>query len=627
MANHHAFLNIEWNYDKMRRKSIFLILTVLLLVLSNCSNSPFFNPFGGGDNLNTVRIPENFSWNLSAKVDLEVVMELEGQGLESIEGEWIFLLDTAQNILTRAVIHNQQTRLYYKIPASTGAMIVYFPTTGNYETIYSWACLGTLFFNYAWEDPDEENDLDYLELLASVDINTSMKSSPALKASVFGNSDFSNNSLTSSNSYSSNNNVDGQWYVSTKNKAPASIVNEKLLLGQQKNKKVEIFQTVSWTEGGDFEVKVQVEGTNDNTFKLKLLLLFYTNDGSSLRQTTKTYNLSGANGLQQIAVSEEVPSNTSYIKFIIQDNGAGVKFYVDNITSTYNSDPDSDNDGLLDKEEDYPNDPLRAFNDYYPASGEFGTLAFEDLWPARGDYDFNDLIIDYQYNQIRNADNLIVEILGTFKLRAIGGSFHNGFGFELPFAKNLVSGVDGQELQEGIVKLESNGIETESEKATVIVFEDAWNYIRVQGVSFVNTHSDSEQANPYTFNIHIDFTKALTNEEAGSPPYNPFIFVNGDRSKEIHLFGHEPTDLMDESFFGTGDDFSDSNQEKFYRSAANLPWALDVPSSFDYPEEKNPINEAYLKFIEWAETSGTSSNDWYQEKDGYRNNEKIFKRK
>jgi len=620
---------LEWNYITMKRKSNILILVVLLFTLSNCSNSPFFNPFGGGDNLNTVRIPDNFSWNLSSSVDLEVVMELEGQGLESIEGEWIFLLDTAQNILTRAVIHNQQTQLYYKIPANTGAMIVYFPTTGNFETIYSWACLGTLHFNYAWENPDEENDLKYLELANSNAIfNSPLKSTHSLKASVFGNSDFSNNNLVSADSHDSNNNVDGQWYVTTKNKAPASIENERLLLGQQKHKKVEVFQTISWTEGGDFEVKVETESVKKEDIKVKLYLLFYTNDGKKLRQKVKTYHLKKKDGNKQIDVSEKVPSNTSYIKFMIQDEGKGKgEYYIDNITSTYNSDPDSDKDGLLDKEEDYPNDPLRAFNDYYPGAGEFGTLAFEDLWPARGDYDFNDLVIDYQYNQVRNAENLIVEVLGTFNLRAIGGSFHNGFGFELPFAKNLISGVDGQELQEGIVDLQSNGIETDSEKATVIVFEDAWNYLRVQGVSFVNTHSDSEQAEPYTFNIQVRFTKPLTDEEAGSPPYNPFIFVNGDRTREVHLFGNEPTDLMDENFFGTGDDYSNRQNAKYFRSASNLPWALDIPSSFDYPEEKNPVNEAYLNFIEWAETAGSSGNDWYQEKDGYRNKAKIFKRK
>ena len=62
------------------------------------------------------------------------------------------------------------------------------------------------------------------------------------------------------------------------------------------------------------------------------------------------------------------------------------------------SNDDTDEDGVSDLFDDYPNDPEKAFDNYSPAEGQFGTLAFEDLWPAKGDYDFNDIVIDYQYN-------------------------------------------------------------------------------------------------------------------------------------------------------------------------------------------------------------------------------------
>ena len=311
--------------------NLFIVVTISLL-LSSCSDSPFFNPFKGNSNLNTVRVPENFTWSLSSKVDLEIIMDLDGEAVENIEGEWVFLLDTLQNILTRGVIHNQETQLYYKIPANLGRMFVYFPTTGNYETIYSWACLGTLQFNYAWENPDVENDLQYLELNSSEDLGNNMKSGYSMKASVFGNSDFSVNSLTSVESYTSNNNVNGQWYVTTKNKAPASIENETLVLGQQEKKKVEVFQTVSWTEEGDFEVRAQVASSNNKDFKVKLYLLFYTKDGHRLRQETKSFNIKKSDAWKQIEISKEVPKNTSYIKFMIQDDGKSKEsFFVDNI--------------------------------------------------------------------------------------------------------------------------------------------------------------------------------------------------------------------------------------------------------------------------------------------------------
>jgi hypothetical protein len=77
---------------------------------------------------------------------------------------------------------------------------------------------------------------------------------------------------------------------------------------------------------------------------------------------------------------------------------------------------DTDGDGVSDTKDDYPNDPNKAFDNIYPSNDAFGTLAFEDLWPAKGDYDFNDLVVDYNINQVTNAQNMIVEIECTFQI-------------------------------------------------------------------------------------------------------------------------------------------------------------------------------------------------------------------
>lgn len=44
---------------------------------------------------------------------------------------------------------------------------------------------------------------------------------------------------------------------------------------------------------------------------------------------------------------------------------------------------DSDGDGVPDHFDDYPDDPEKAFNNFFFNEGNFGTLAFEDLWPIR----------------------------------------------------------------------------------------------------------------------------------------------------------------------------------------------------------------------------------------------------
>jgi LruC domain-containing protein len=39
-----------------------------------------------------------------------------------------------------------------------------------------------------------------------------------------------------------------------------------------------------------------------------------------------------------------------------------------------------------------------------------GTIAFEDLWPSYGDYDFNDVALNYQVILKLNAQNLAVQM-------------------------------------------------------------------------------------------------------------------------------------------------------------------------------------------------------------------------
>jgi hypothetical protein len=41
---------------------------------------------------------------------------------------------------------------------------------------------------------------------------------------------------------------------------------------------------------------------------------------------------------------------------------------------------DADADGVSDPDDDYPADPYRAFNNWFPAN-DLGVLMFEDLWP------------------------------------------------------------------------------------------------------------------------------------------------------------------------------------------------------------------------------------------------------
>lgn len=287
---------------------------------------------------------------------------------------------------------------------------------------------------------------------------------------------------------------------------------------------------------------------------------------------------------------------------------------------------DSDGDGVKDSEDDYPNDPARAFNNYFPAAN-FGSLSFEDLWPGQGDYDFNDLVLDYRFTTVTNVSNKVVDVIGTFVIRAIGAGQPNGFGFQLP-NNNVASQdmtVSGTVLKSDYIQLDDNGLESGQQKPTIIVFDNA-NEIMPPGEGFgVNVDPEKEYVDPDTIVISVAYAiNKYTAQDIDLIHFNPFMIVSGIRGKEIHLPDYPPTSLVDPDYFGSMDDSSDPNTGRYYKTANNLPWAINISESFDYMIEKNEITTGYLKFYDWAASSGTTYPDWYKDKSGYRNSAVIY---
>ncbi len=286
---------------------------------------------------------------------------------------------------------------------------------------------------------------------------------------------------------------------------------------------------------------------------------------------------------------------------------------------------DSDGDGVADENDEYPNDALRAANSYYPGANQTATLAFEDLWPGKGDYDFNDIVLDYRFRSVTNADNEVVDLEILFALRAIGGSLRNGMGIQLEVPASDVASTVRTNTLGNLVSINGNGMESGQSKAVIILFDDAFNELTNNGTQTVNTNPQETPSAIDTTIITLTFNSPKNPSELGVAPYNPFIFINQDRGKEVHLTDMEPTDLVNTNFFGTVDDDSNPGQGRYYVTSGNLPWGLNIAQRWDYPVEKQDIVQAYLKFAEWAQSAGNNFEDWYsQEQPGYRDALKIF---
>jgi len=257
-----------------------------------------------------------------------------------------------------------------------------------------------------------------------------------------------------------------------------------------------------------------------------------------------------------------------------------------------------------------------------------GTLAYEDLWPWQGDYDFNDLVISYTFEITKNINEQVQHIKASFKILGFGASFNNGFGFSLPGIPNeSIVSVTGTVLKSGtVVNLLSNGLEAGQSSATVIVIDDVFDIMPHPGLGIgVNTELFAPYVQPQTIVIDMDFgTSAITFNQLNIGSFNPFIFVDQQRGTEIHLPGYSPTSLADPSLIGTGEDTGNQGINRYYKTVNNLPWAINIPIEFEYPIEKQDITSVFTHFAEWAESNGDLFPDWYMDLAGYRNNELIY---
>src|SRR5688500_4641944 len=74
------------------------------------------------------------------------------------------------------------------------------------------------------------------------------------------------------------------------------------------------------------------------------------------------------------------------------------------------SGPDADYDGIFDNADLFPCDWRRTGVSFVPAETEYATLLFEDNWPSRGDLDFNDAVLLYNYAVYHDAAGAVTGV-------------------------------------------------------------------------------------------------------------------------------------------------------------------------------------------------------------------------
>jgi len=285
--------------------------------------------------------------------------------------------------------------------------------------------------------------------------------------------------------------------------------------------------------------------------------------------------------------------------------------------------PDADKDGIPDAIDDFPQDPLKAFQYRYPsgdgftdaplADPDWATLCFEDLWPAMGDFDMNDLVLNYAWTITTDASHFVSSIEGHFSIKAAGSCaiWKHGFGVELTGLPadevQLVTGfrVDpGSYIQLDVRGLEKTPAGVVASPAVIIPFDDMTTVIHNPDPGFFNTMPGKFPGTSDRLDVLIEMKSPYAVPDSDIDPggYNPFLIRNGERSIEIHKVDRAPTEWADPAYFGLSNDASNPAQGIWYRSADKLPWAIDLPMDFFYATEFIAITQAYPDIVPWANT-------------------------
>ena len=271
---------------------------------------------------------------------------------------------------------------------------------------------------------------------------------------------------------------------------------------------------------------------------------------------------------------------------------------------TINADYDADNDGVPDHSDVFPDDAERASERFFPSEGQSALLAFEDNFPSKGDYDFNDLVVTYSSHEILNAQGALKELVMKFKVKAMGALYHNGFAVQFPF---LSSEIQSASLLINGVESGFYPVEAGHQNETVINIINSVNNHIDTSEPFPNTLRDTADKKGDRFELRLIFNDSVTGV---AWPYNPFIFIDQDRGREVHLAGKQPTEFVYPGYFGIYDDVTEIGTDKTYKDLNGMPFAMLLPENWEWPEEFVDITNVYPHFVLWAQSGGITHINW-----------------
>lgn len=227
-------------------------------------------------------------------------------------------------------------------------------------------------------------------------------------------------------------------------------------------------------------------------------------------------------------------------------------------------------------------------------------VGYEDLYPGKGDYDFNDLTVAYRIQYGLNVDGNIVAVQGLAYLITRGSAYSHDW----RLAIDMPAGASGNiecalypDYRSPSVAQQCADVQAShmGGKLDIPVFTDtALIFPDPAGSLFVNSQRlYSEPWNLKFFpgpraEFRLDLDQPLPPGSIQSAPYDPYIYVR-DTNQTVKLM----------------------EVDSSYKDDTGFPFGMLLTTTWKPPLEFTDTSDAYPNFIDFVASEGASAANWY----------------
>lgn len=245
---------------------------------------------------------------------------------------------------------------------------------------------------------------------------------------------------------------------------------------------------------------------------------------------------------------------------------------------------------------------------YYPSDNSYYIVTYEDRYPSRGDYDFNDLVIGYRIGLgvVYNDSTKQYEVnamVATGYMIARGAEYSHDWYLRIPVNTSVQGSVSKNLFVENSTEQVADYPITEALQGAINlqILKDTKQLMSVNGSPFANTLPDQNLIRGKKFSVTINFDSPVRLSEFGAPPYDPYLHVTNS-NQEIHLPGFA-TQIASSANYGGDSRFKD---------VIGYPYAMVFPDDWYPPLEGTDLGQAYSTFFGYTTKPNSSNQTWYQ---------------